>query len=118
MPHHRSRVILLQAEAPPKPAVGQPCNGCGWCCAAEPCPLGALLSRRLTGACRALLWMPDESRYRCGAVVAPRRFVRWLPAAWVRRAALRWIAAAQGCDAEIEAAPFRTPASGSGRPPD
>jgi hypothetical protein len=97
----RHRVIHLQAQAPLKPAMGEPCNGCGWCCAAEPCPLGTLLSRRRHGACVALQWSDDMQRYLCGAVSDPRQFVRWLPAAWVRRAALRWISAARGCDADI-----------------
>ena len=43
-------VVWLHAEAPPKPAEGAPCNGCGLCCLAEPCPLGVLVSRRRTGA--------------------------------------------------------------------
>ncbi len=101
MPH---RVILLQAGAPPKPTVGADCNGCGVCCAAEPCPLGVLLSGRRHGACRALLWRSEEQRYRCGAVAAPQRFVPVLPAAWTRRLARRWIAAARGCDCSLEAA--------------
>lgn len=100
----RHRVILLHAQAPAKPATGEPCNGCGWCCAAEPCPLGVLLSRRRRGACAALLWSREERRYHCGAVSDPKQSVRWLPAAWVRRAALRWISAAKGCDADISAA--------------
>jgi hypothetical protein len=99
----KHRVILLHVQAPAKPATGEPCNGCGWCCAAEPCPLGTLLSRRRRGACKALLWSQDEQCYRCGAVSDPRQFVNWLPATWVRHAALRWISAAQGCDADITA---------------
>jgi hypothetical protein len=101
MPH---RVILLQADAPPKPAAGADCNGCGVCCTAEPCPLGVVLSGRRHGACRALLWHDAERRYRCGAVAEPRRFVPLLPGAWTRRLALRWIAAARGCDCSLEAA--------------
>lgn len=101
MPH---QVIHLHPAAPAKPAAGAPCNGCGVCCAAEPCPLGVLLSRRRRGACRALLWDGQAGRYRCGAVATPRRFVPWWPAAWTRRLALRWIAAAQGCDCDLEAA--------------
>ncbi len=99
------QVILLHADAPPKPPAGAACNGCGVCCAAEPCPLGALLSRRRRGACRALLWEAEgRGRYRCGVVAAPRRFVPWLPAAWTRRLALRWISSASGCDCTLEAA--------------
>lgn len=94
-------VILLQPEAPAKPSPGLPCNGCGVCCAAEPCPLGQWVSRRRRGACDALLWDADAHRYHCGMVVAPRRFVRWLPAALMRRLALRWISSASGCDSDL-----------------
>ena len=98
MPH---RVILLHSEAPPKPAAGAACNGCGLCCAAEPCPIGMLASRRRHGACVALQWQADEARYRCGIVAEPQRWLPWLPAALARRLALRWIAAAQGCDSDL-----------------
>ncbi len=101
---HPSRVIHLHVQAPPQPAPGAPCNGCGVCCAAEPCPLGVLLSRRRQGTCAALQWHAGEGRYRCGAVAEPGRFVRWLPAPLVRRLALRWISAASGCDCTLERA--------------
>ncbi|VEB40852.1 Uncharacterised protein [Chromobacterium violaceum] len=32
------QVVWLKAEAPAKPPPGLPCNGCGVCCAAAPCP--------------------------------------------------------------------------------
>ncbi len=98
------RVILLHPDAPPKPATGQPCNGCGPCCAAEPCPLGMLLSRRRRGACAALRWSDDEVTYRCGVLREPRRWLPWLPESWARRLARRWIAAGRGCDSELERA--------------
>ena len=98
------QVILLEPAAPPKPRPGRPCNGCGVCCAAEPCPLGMLVSRRRHGACAALSWDEAGRRYRCGAVAEPRRFVRWLPAALARRLALRWISAGRGCDSTLETA--------------
>ncbi|MFN3296420.1 hypothetical protein [Caldimonas sp.] len=95
------RVILLQAHAPAKPHPGQPCNGCGVCCAAEPCPLGQVLSRRRRGRCRALHWDASAHRYRCGALTRPQRHLPgplqtlwpWI-APWLRR----WIAAGRGCD--------------------
>jgi len=96
-------VILLHTEAPPKPAEGQACNGCGVCCAAAPCPVGQILSRRRTGACVALHWAEDAKRYRCGVVDDPGRHLPWLPARWGRRLALRWIAAARGCDSDYVA---------------
>src|SRR6185436_20633224 len=67
------RTIWLHRDAPPKPAVGQPCNGCGVCCAAEPCPLGMLLSLRTRGRCRMLRFDPAQSLYRCGLVPTPTR---------------------------------------------
>jgi hypothetical protein len=85
------RVVYLHPDAPAKPAVGQPCNGCGVCCLAEPCPVGIVLSRKLKGACTALRW--EGARYTCGALQGGR-LRRW----WVAR----WIAAGQGCDSSLE----------------
>lgn len=98
------RVIHLHAGAPTKPAMGTSCNGCGVCCAAEPCPLGIVLSRRLRGACKALRWDAASARYRCAVVQEPGTYLGWLPAAWARRLALRWIAAGSGCDSDVEVA--------------
>ena len=97
----RHRMILLRADAPGKPALQAPCNGCGVCCAAQPCPLGMLLSRRRQGRCRALQWQASDSRYVCGVLARPRRWLPWLPAALARRLAARWISAASGCDATL-----------------
>ena len=100
----RPRVIRLRAEAPPKPAPGQPCNGCGVCCAWAPCPLGILVSRRASGRCRALRWDANQSLYRCAMVSQPRSVWRWWPAwgdAALRALARRWISAASGCDADL-----------------
>lgn len=98
-----ARVIWLQALAPVKPPEGQPCNGCGACCATEPCPLGMLLSRRLSGACAALRWSPPERRYLCGALAEPSQWIKGLPERWARHFVRRWIAAGVACDARLEA---------------
>ena len=86
-------VVWLHPEAPPKPAEGAPCNGCGLCCQAEPCPLGVLVSRRRRGACAALRWSD-------AAVTGMTR-------PWAVRAmsalARRWIASGIGCDARLDA---------------
>ena len=88
------RVIHLHAAAPPQTAEGQPCIGCGVCCATEPCPVGMLMSLRRRGACRLLRWDDQQARYVCGAVLRGPRVWRWL----VRRRT----AAGQGCDATLQ----------------
>jgi len=101
------RVIHLHVMAPPKPAWGQPCNGCGLCCAAEPCPMGRVLSRRRQGRCVALDWDDAGRRYTCGLLARPHRWLPWLrllPEALLRRLVRRWIAAGAGCDSDLEAA--------------
>nr|WP_297530408.1 hypothetical protein [uncultured Roseateles sp.] len=102
-------VVWIHPEAPPKPAVGDPCNGCGVCCLAEPCPLGMLVSLKREGACRALQWSGDGGRYQCGMLVHPSRYVGLrtlgpdgLVNRLIRRYARRLIAAGIGCDADLE----------------
>jgi hypothetical protein len=90
-----TRIVMIHPAAPPKPAAGAPCNGCGVCCAAQPCPLGMLLSLRLHGACRLLDWQAGQ--YRCRALQrAPRG---------LKRLVRRWIAAGAGCDSDLIALP-------------
>jgi hypothetical protein len=98
------QVIRLHPAAPPKPAESAPCNGCGVCCAAEPCPVGVLVSGRRSGACSALAWVEEAGRYRCGLVSAPRDVLPGLPRVLVplvSRLARRWISAASGCDSDL-----------------
>jgi len=98
------QVIRLHPDAPAKPAEAAPCNGCGVCCAAEPCPVGVLVSRRRTGACAALTWHPDAGLYRCGLLADPEAVLPWLPAALAplaSRLARRWTSAASGCDSSL-----------------
>lgn len=115
MPRSGPTVIHLQPQAPPKPATGAACNGCGVCCAWQPCPLGVLASGRRHGACTALQWTPGERRYRCGLLAAPRGVWPRLPAVLVpplQRLARRWIAAGIGCDCDAETAPAAEPFDG------
>ena len=106
------RIIQIEPLAPAKPDLGEPCNGCGVCCLAEPCPLGMLLTGRRSGACELLRWAPDKGLYRCGALSEPAVVVasrlspllagltpvlaRALPAI-----ARRWIASGTGCDCSL-----------------
>lgn len=104
--------IWIHPDAPPKPAEGAPCNGCGVCCLAQPCPLGMLLSGRRRGACAALRWDDGLALYRCGAITEPRATLqqalpRWAVgaapalAAVLGRLARRWVAAGRGCDSDF-----------------
>lgn len=106
------RTIFIRAEAPSKPDAGAACNGCGVCCLAQPCPLGMLLSRRLTGPCAVLRWNTREQMYRCGAMTSAAALIRkslpWAPRPWrhllgheLRRLAFRWVAAGSGCDCDL-----------------
>jgi Fe-S-cluster-containing hydrogenase component 2 len=117
-------VATIHPEAPAKPAFGTPCNGCGLCCLAEPCPVGMLVSRKRSGACSALRWVAGESAsavdrssgapgtYRCGLIAAPQEQLpiglqRRAPAlsralaTVLRRMARRFISAGSGCDADL-----------------
>ncbi|MBU0916912.1 hypothetical protein [Aquabacterium parvum] len=110
MPHPH-QVIHIHPEAPPKPPEGAPCNGCGVCCLAEPCPVGMLVSRKRRGACDLLRWSDAQGRYVCGLLAdgdasagaqaggaRSRSLWRRLWQAWARRL----ISAGSGCDASIE----------------
>lgn len=101
----REAFIAIHPAAPPKPAPGKPCNGCGVCCAALPCPVSRLLLGHRQGACPALQWQEPQRRYACGMVAAPASFLHWLPQRWsafASRRFARWIAAGSGCDSTIE----------------
>jgi hypothetical protein len=99
------REIALHAASPDKPKVGDPCNGCGVCCAMETCPVGRVVFMRKRGPCPALQWEPAQTRYICGLVEAPGDYLRWLPDSWRRavgRLVARSIAAGRGCDCDAE----------------
>ena len=98
-------LIRIHAAAPDKPSAGQPCNGCGVCCAIEPCPIGIAVTRRVHGSCAPLTWVESDARYRCGLVDRPADF---LPHAFAKAAPLaarmtrRYISAGSGCDCDVE----------------
>lgn len=93
-------IIHLHRDAPPKPAEGDPCNGCGVCCALETCPAARLRFLQQSGPCPALEWSDDKSRYHCGLLTRPSHYLP-LPdfaTPLARRLLTRWIAAGIGCD--------------------
>jgi len=102
---NKTRLIEIHPQAPPKPEYTQPCNGCGVCCAAQPCPVAYMLLWQFRGSCRALLWQDDVSRYVCGLVVYPDRYVNLIPASlrdWMGGLLAKRIAAGNGCDYDAE----------------
>lgn len=106
--------VLWHTDAPRKPDIGAPCNGCGLCCLSEPCPLGIWVSRKRRGVCVALQWSDVDRRYLCGMVADPGQVVGWRNK-WavrgVQRLARRWIAAGIGCDADLVVEPQMQPRS-------
>lgn len=86
-----------------KPRHGQPCNGCGGCCAAQRCPLAQIVFGP-GGRCPALeVQLPA---FTCGLIDHPERYA---PGVVTRhgardagRAAAVLIGAGLGCDALVE----------------
>jgi hypothetical protein len=99
------RTIWLRADAPSKPQAGTACNGCGICCASEPCPLGMIVSGRRREPCRALAWSEDGRRYRCALLGPPTNLSAPGPLLrrWRETLLRRWIGAGIGCDSTAEA---------------
>jgi len=97
-------VIQIHIDAPAKPPADEPCNGCGVCCASEPCPVGVLVSGRFAGACSALAWVDGIGAYRCGLIQQPAAhlptLLRW-GAPLLARLAARFISAGSGCDCTV-----------------
>jgi hypothetical protein len=101
----RDEIIHLHHKAPPKPAEGLPCNGCGVCCALETCPAARLRFLQKRGPCPALQWSATELRYHCGFLSQPQAYFSWLPKlanALTQRLFYRWISAGKGCDCSAE----------------
>lgn len=91
-----------------KPAYGASCNGCGQCCEAQLCPLGAHVFKRWTGPCPAIKRAADGAAS-CGLVKAPREFAPLLTAVHGAQTmglgAAILIGAGNGCDARRDDEP-------------
>lgn len=95
------QTITIHRDAPAKPAQGAPCNGCGVCCAADPCPVARLFLWQWRGACRALIWDESTGHYRCGMLSDPAKHSRIVPAicnGLAKGFFAKRIAAGAGCD--------------------
>ena len=101
----KTQTVELHHLAPAKPEYGARCNGCGMCCAAEPCPVAFFFLLQFKGRCRALLWQNDKNRYVCGMVVCPDQYVSVIPKRLRARAGRFFasrIATDYGCDLAAE----------------
>lgn len=101
----RYQTIHLHVQAPPKPAPGTACNGCGVCCALETCPVARLRFLKNRGPCPALDWSEEKARYFCGLLARPGSYFGWLPRftePLAKRLLHRWIATGHGCDCKAE----------------
>lgn len=59
--------VSLPIHGPEKPRLGEPCNGCGFCCAAEVCAIGLVVYGEQTPApCPAMRF--KEGRFWCAVV--------------------------------------------------
>ena len=91
-----------------KPPHGQPCNGCGQCCADQLCPLGAsVFGEPVDRRCPAL--EPDGERFACGLMSNPMVYAMRLTLLHgkevMSRTAAHLIGAGRGCDAQLDGEP-------------
>ena len=59
--------ICLPPVIQQKPTFGEPCNGCGFCCAAEVCGIGKQVHGDIEGPCPSMTY--QEGRFFCGVVL-------------------------------------------------
>lgn len=75
-----SDTICLPPKIDVKPPRGSPCNGCGWCCAMEPCGLAReFIGEHVKAPCPAL--ERRDGRFVCGLILRPSHYLR-LPNDW------------------------------------
>jgi hypothetical protein len=63
----------MRDRAPEKPAEGQPCNGCGMCCAAQPCLIAQEFIGATEGPCPAMVF--EDGRFWCGMTRTPGAYM-------------------------------------------
>lgn len=89
--------------APEKPPMGAPCNGCGFCCAAEPCGVAVEMigADPDEGPCPAMEFV--SGRFRCGLILHPSHYVADVPAfadEVIGRMIADALGSGRGCDSD------------------
>ena len=94
------RFLMSTQIAPEKPEFGSPCNGCGFCCAAEPCGIAQEFLGAMDGPCPAMQF--DEGRFWCGLVRTPGRYLGTKPEfdALISRTVVQALGVGRGCDSD------------------
>lgn len=87
----RMRRVMSDHNAPPKPRHGEPCNGCGLCCAAEVCEIGQMAFPGASAPCPGMLF--DEGRFHCKLVLTEQM-------AGMEPLIARALGIGKGCDAD------------------
>lgn len=90
----------MSESAPEYPGYGMPCNGCGFCCAAEPCQIAVDYAGAAEGPCPAMQFEGD--RFVCGMVRNPSRYMDVPPFADEIIGAMfaRALGVGKGCDSD------------------
>lgn len=65
---------MMQLAVIQKPAFGEPCNRCGWCCKEEACDLARMVGLPTTAPCAALE-VESDGRFSCGLLKHASKFV-------------------------------------------
>jgi hypothetical protein len=85
-----------------KPVHGSPCNGCGMCCAIEPCGIARefIPDHPEEGPCLAMEF--DTGRFVCGMIRRPGHYIRLPDWGDAHMGALfaKALGAGKGCDAD------------------
>jgi hypothetical protein len=92
-------LLVFPDRSPDKPREGAECNGCGRCCAAEPCSIAREFLNAPPAPCPAMEF--EGGRFWCGMVRNPGRYLGMpesVAAEVVREPFIFLLGIGRGCD--------------------
>ena len=95
--------IDLVDNAPPKPPVGNKCNGCGICCASILCPIARVRFLKESGPCAFLKWRKERYFYALISrpfLLLPKTLRRFFYN-FLKRKIAAYLNISKGCDCTI-----------------